>query len=53
MEISGEKAIEKVQAIADEIWEELGVAQSLECLRFLAAELGLEDQEEDTAERAS
>ncbi len=53
MEISGEKAIEKVQAIADEIWEELGVAQSLECLRFLATELGLEDPEEDTAEQAS
>ena len=48
MEISGEQAIEKVQAIANEIWEELGVAQSLECLRFLAAELGLEDEEDAT-----
>ena len=52
MEISGEKAIEKVQAIADEIWDELGVAQNLECLRFLSAELGLTD-EEDAAELAS
>ena len=49
MEISGENAIEKVQTIADRLWEELGVAQSIECLRFLAAELGL-DQEESEIE---
>ena len=49
MEITGEKAIEKVQAIADELWSDLGIAQNLECLRFLAAELGL-DEEDDDAE---
>ena len=50
MEISGESAIEKVQVIADGLWEELGVAQNIECLRFLAAELGLDEEEESEAE---
>ena len=36
--------VEKVQGIADNIWEALGIAQSLECLRFLAAELNLENE---------
>jgi hypothetical protein len=38
LKISRKQAIEKVQLIADEIWNELGISESFEVMRFLRDE---------------
>ena len=45
MEINSEQAIEQVQAVAHQVWNEIGAVQEMECLRFLREEQEEADEE--------